>query len=104
MHSSLPRLVTIQERHRSKRDRFAILTLHDATAKTFAELDTKLAPLVKDWWNGSPLPLPILLDATGETVKRYEVRGFPTSWIVDPDGNLVVGNEETLDQILQSGR
>ena len=101
MRSSLPRLVTLYERHRSKRDRFEILALHDATAKTFDELDAKLTPIVKDAWKGEALPFPILLDATGETVKRYEIRGYPTTWLVDPEGNLQIGSEETLDEILK---
>jgi hypothetical protein len=98
---SLPRLVTLHERHRSKRDRFVILALHDATAKAFEELDAKLAPMVKELWKGQPLPFPILLDATGETVKRYEIRGYLSTWLVDPEGNLQLGSEETLDEILK---
>ncbi|MFO0984353.1 MAG: hypothetical protein U1E76_21950 [Planctomycetota bacterium] len=78
--------------------------MHDATAKTFAELDARLTSTVKDVWQGKSLPLPILLDATGETLKRYAVRGFPTTWLVDPEGNLTLGSEETLDDILKKQR
>src|SRR5438105_2441369 len=41
------------------------------------------------YWNGKDLPFPILLDATGETIKTYEIRKFPTTILIDPEGKLV---------------
>ena len=45
-------------------------------------------------WRGRPLPFPILLDTTGETIKNFGVRAFPTVLIVDPQGHLVRVPEE----------
>jgi hypothetical protein len=101
----LPRLIQLYERFQDRRDRFEILAFHDTTARSFAELDPKLAQLEKAAWQGKPLPFPILLDATGETLKRYGVQAFPTCVLIDPDGKLVgSGSEEMLVEALESGR
>lgn len=90
------------EEHKDQRDRFEILAFHDARAKTFAELDEKLAPIIKDKWEGKELPFPILLDDSGETIKNLGVRGFPTVILIDPEGRLVKGgNEEMLGEELK---
>ena len=83
-------------------DRFEILAFHDARAKTFEELDEKLKPIIEKRWEGKELPFPILLDATGQTIKDYGVRAFPTIILIDPDGNLVKrGNEKILEEKLK---
>jgi len=79
----------LYEAHQEHRDQFEILAFHDATAKTFTELDQKMEAPKKNYWHGKDLPFPILLDATGETLKTYEIRAFPTTILIDPDGKLV---------------
>ncbi len=70
-------------------DRFQILAFHDATAKTFEELDEKCKAPKEKYWDGKDLPFPILLDATGETIKKYDISAFPTMILFDPEGRLV---------------
>ena len=82
--------------HASDRGRFEILAFHDASAKSFEDLDPKLADLKKEAWNGQDLPFPILLDATGKTVAEFGIRMFPTTLLVDPEGNLVKGGREPM--------
>jgi hypothetical protein len=89
----LPHLVELYEKHADQRDRFVILALHDTAAKTFAELDPKLEDLQKQAWNGKPLPFPILLDSTGQSLKDYGIEAFPTVVLIDPDGNVVRGGD-----------
>lgn len=90
------------EEHKDQRDRFEILAFHDARAKTFAELDEKLKPIIKDKWGGKELPFPILLDDSGDTIKTLGVRGFPTVILIDPEGKLVKGgSEEMLEEELK---
>src|SRR5262245_26075860 len=79
----------LYDAHRNHRDQFEILAFHDATAQDFAELDGKLKRVIQNQWRGKPLPFPILLDATGQTIKEYGVRSFPTTILIDPDGKLV---------------
>jgi hypothetical protein len=85
----LPALMELYEAHQDHRDQFEILAFHDATAKTFTELDQKMEAPKKNFWHGKDLPFPILLDATGETLKTYEIRFFPTTILIDPEGKLV---------------
>ncbi|MEK7469968.1 MAG: hypothetical protein AAB074_21580 [Planctomycetota bacterium] len=82
------------EKHKDQRDRFEILAFHDARAKTFEELDEKLKPIIKDKWQGKSLPFPILLDASGDTIKKLGIHSFPTVILIDPEGNLVKGGSE----------
>ncbi|WP_148598338.1 peroxiredoxin family protein [Aquisphaera giovannonii] len=97
----MPHLIDFYEDHAADRDKFEILAFHDATAKTFAELDPKMEPHIKGPWGGRPLPFPILMDSTGETVEKYGIRAFPTMLLIDPDGKLVgEATEEYLEKKL----
>ena len=82
--------------HEALRDRFEVLAFHDATAKNFAELDEKMKPLIEKRWQGKSLPFPILLDASGTTVKRFGIQAYPTTLLIDPEGRLVKGGGETM--------
>jgi hypothetical protein len=94
-------LIDFYEDHKADRDKFEILAFHDAQAKNFAELDKKLEPIIKNTWGGRPLPFPILLDSTGETVEKFGIRAFPTILLIDPEGRLVgEANEEELEKHL----
>jgi hypothetical protein len=85
----LPQLIDFYEDHKADRDKFEIVAVHDPTAKDFAELDSKLEPIIKNAWRGRPLPFPILLDSTAETIETFGIRGFPTIVLIDPEGRLV---------------
>lgn len=86
----------LYENHDSLRDRFEVLAFHDATAKTFEELDERLKLVIEKRWEGKPLPFPILLDSTGATVKAFGIRAYPTNILIDPEGRLVRGNAEKM--------
>jgi hypothetical protein len=91
----------LYEAHKDHRDQFEILAFHDATAKSFAELDQKLERPKKSYWGGKDLPFPILLDDTGQTLKTYEIRAFPTTILINPEGKLVgEAGEEELEKKL----
>jgi thiol-disulfide isomerase/thioredoxin len=91
---SLPAWIDFYEDHAVDRDKFEVLAFHDQRATDFSELDEKLKPIVAKAWGGRPLPFPILLDTTGETIKKLGVRAFPTVLVVDPKGHLVQVPEE----------
>jgi hypothetical protein len=92
----LPGLIDLYEAHKEHRDKFEILAFHDGTVKDFAELDKKLERPRQAYWGGRDLPFPVLLDATGQTIKDWGVRAFPTTVLIDPEGKLVgeAGEEE----------
>ena len=87
------------EAHRDQRDRFEILSICidvDGDLKSMADVDKGLEPIIKYVWGGKTLPFPILLDPTFRTWERYGLSGLGTVVLIDPDGNLVPGDEETL--------
>jgi hypothetical protein len=94
-------LIDLYEAHKNHRDKFEILAFHDGTVKDFAELDPKLESPRKRFWRGRDLPFPILLDATGETIKDWGIHAFPTTLLIDPEGKLVgQAREEELEEKL----
>lgn len=90
------------EDHATRRDRFEILAFHNRSVKTFEELDERLEDTVEEFWGGKALPLPILLDDTGETYERFSVRSLGTCVLIDPAGNVVRGQgDEILERVLR---
>lgn len=81
-------MIDLYEDHQSHRSRFEIIAFHDSSVKDFRELDKNLVKTKAAYWGGRDLPFPILLDSTGETIKTWGVQHFPTTVLIDPDGNL----------------
>jgi hypothetical protein len=54
-----------------------------------------LQPVIKNVW-GKPLPFPVLLDPSFTTMERYGLPGFGALILIDPQGNLVKGDETVL--------
>jgi hypothetical protein len=94
----LPKLIEYYNENKS--DDFEILAFHDGSAKTFEELDEKSKAAREKYWKGQDLPFPILLDATGATIKQYQISAFPTIVLFDPQGRLV--GEATLDMLKEA--
>jgi hypothetical protein len=93
--------MALHDKYESLHERFTILAFHDASAKTLEELDDKLAPTVRDAWDGRQLPFPILMDSSGDTIRNYGISAFPTVILIDPEGKLVKGGgEKKLEEIL----
>jgi len=91
----------LYQTHADRRAEFEILAFHDASVKDFAELDEKLAPIIENTWKGKTLPFPILLDASGETLKSYGIHAYPTTVLIDPQGRVYgKGGEEMLEEVL----
>ena len=89
-------MIDLYEAHKDHRDKFEFLAFHDGTVKDFAELDKKLERPRQAYWGGRDLPFPVLLDATGRTIKEWDIHAFPTTVLIDPEGKLVgqAGEEE----------
>ena len=80
------------EKYKDHRDKFEIFAFHSASAKTFKELDPKMKSIIKNPWGGRELPFPILLDATGESLRRFSIKALGTHVLIDPDGKVVKGD------------
>ncbi len=97
----MPELKKFYEENRND-DRFVILAFHDGTVKTFEELDEKCQAPKAKYWDDEDLPFPILLDSTGKTIKQFDISGFPTMILFDPQGRLVgKARLETLKEALE---
>lgn len=94
-------MIDLYEAHKKDREKFEILAFHDGTVKDFADLDKKMETPKQKFWNGRDLPFPILLDATGQTIKDWGVHAFPTTLLIDPEGKLVgQAGENALEEKL----
>ena len=104
LRSGLPRLAKFYREHADQRDQFEIVSICmsvDGDLQSMADLDRELAPIVKHIWNGQSLPFPVLLDPTFTTWKRFGLDGMGQTMLIDPDGNLLDGDEKTLAEHLK---
>jgi len=101
----LPNLVNFYDRHKEQRDKFEIVAFCldiDGEFKSLRDLDQYLRPVVKNVWKGRKLPFPLLLDNTFGTWESYGLDGVGVLLLIDPAGNLVKGDENTLAEKLDS--
>jgi uncharacterized protein (TIGR03067 family) len=96
---SMPVLIELHEKYADKG--LAIVGVHvdlDGEVDAAAKLDSKIAVLKKDKWNGKDLPFPNVL-ASGEQSKdkekrrnpatQYDIPGYPTCLLIDREGKLI---------------
>ena len=104
LKTGLPKLMKFYEEHAAERDRFEILAVcldPDGDLKSMADVDRKLEPIVKHVWGGKSIPFPVLLDSTFQTWERYGLPGVGVVLLIDPQGNLVKGDETVLAEKLK---
>jgi thiol-disulfide isomerase/thioredoxin len=102
LQSSMPKLIKFYEEHRAQRDRFEILAIcidEEGELKSIDDVDKQLRPIVEHVW-GKALPFPVLLDPTFTTWERYGLPGLGTAILINPEGNLVKGDETVLAEKL----
>jgi hypothetical protein len=99
----LPDLVAFYEKHGAYGDSFEIVAFcldWNEEIASMAQLDRVLQPVVENVWRGKQLPFPVLLDDESRTWKRYGLSGAGELLLIDPDGVLVKGNQNTLAGVL----
>jgi peroxiredoxin len=52
-------------------------------------IDTQGQKVVAPFWEKAGLTFPALLDPSGEVATRYGVRSLPTSFLINPDGEII---------------
>ena len=86
------------EEHKEQQDKFAIIAIHnpDQRADTFEKLDKLLEEkgIIKKW--GQNLPFTVVLDNTKTSTTNYGVQAYPTTVLIDPEGNVVKGGSEAI--------
>lgn len=85
----LPALFKFAREHQADADKFVILTFHHSKEKSLAECKAHFDRLNAKLWKIEKFPFPIVMDATGETVRNFKVQGFPTTVLIDPSGALI---------------
>ena len=98
---SLPQLKDFYRDFADRRERFEIVALHSGGVRSFDELADRLrtrrgAVRLED------LPFPVLLDAEGRTMKRWELTSFPTQLLIDPQGRLVRVHSGVVTRVILS--
>jgi thiol-disulfide isomerase/thioredoxin len=106
LETTLPKLSKFYEAHKTQRDRFELVSICmvEQNARTMADLDRVLKPIVKRVWSGKELPFPVLLDNTTKSMESFGVDLSGVTILIDPTGRLVQGDESTLAAILKNGR
>ncbi len=97
---NMPHLAELQREFAGRP--LVILAMHDQSVQSRAEYDRKIAMARRRAWGGRDLPFRVLLDrpdpkkaddrdleGTGATVKRYDIREFPSLFVIDQNGRLV---------------
>lgn len=98
----MPELIRLQKAFAPVADRFQIVAIHNPDVETWARYDQVTRRLEQRFWDGKPLPFPVLLDGKGGTQVEWDVSMFPTDILVDPKGHAVErGDAEKLEAILR---
>ena len=85
-----------QEEFQKRDKEFAIVTFHNTQVTDAEKMEGILEDLKGSIW-GKPLPFPVLLDSSGDTISKLGINSYPTLLVVDPEGNLVKhGGEHTV--------
>lgn len=96
----MPRLMELHDAFSDKG--LVIIAVHNDTADSIEEMDSKLANIRKKYWDGQDLPFLVALDgggttkikgtnetAKGATTATYGVTSFATTVLIDREGRVV---------------
>ncbi|MEO8269937.1 MAG: redoxin domain-containing protein [Aureliella sp.] len=99
----IPKMMEFYEKNAKSKSRFEVVGICiEATGEIddMAKLDKALSAIVTNVWKGKKIPFPIVLDNTMKTWERYGIPGLGTVVLINPDGQIVEGDESTLQAIL----
>jgi hypothetical protein len=112
----MPKLMQLHEEFHDRG--LEVITIHDDSVASYAELDEILKRLTAESWNGKSLRFPVLLDGGGQTAiagseqktngattALYGITSFPTTLVVGRDGRihdrLNIHDEQAMRQMLE---
>ncbi len=96
---AMPALMEAYDKFKDKP--VTIIALHDQSIQSRADYDRHLSEVKRQAWSNRELPFQVALDrpdpavpageasiGQGITCKRYEIRLFPTTLVIDQDGKV----------------
>ncbi|MEP0847246.1 MAG: hypothetical protein HRF50_10570 [Phycisphaerae bacterium] len=102
MRDSLPRLIKFYDDNAALREKFELVAVHDRRAKTLDEVDEKTAKVREEKWGGKNIGFPSLLDGGDVSVPTWGISFFPTTVLIDPQGNVVdCGGREPIEVLAE---
>jgi len=99
----IPKMMEFYDKNARSKPRFEIVGVCiDFTGEIndIAKLEKELSNIENNVWKGKKIPFPIVLDNTFKTWERYGIPGLGTVVLIDPNGNIVEGDESTLQAVL----
>ncbi len=88
----MPNLQEIYETY-SKRDDVVLLLINVLSAEKGKDKDA-----VNQFLEENGYDLPVVFDIDGEVAAQYKVRGFPTTYMLDANGNIVDFTTEAIEK------
>ena len=88
--SAMPKLMEVHDALKDKD--VMIIAVHDNRIPSVAQLDERLKEAKARYWEGRDLPFAIAIDSgagRGATHGAYDINGWPTTLVIDRDGNLL---------------
>jgi len=112
--AAMPNLMQLHDKF--SKHGLIIIAVHDDSLGSIEELQQKLKALSEKRWSGQQIPFAIALDgggktkiegtersARGATTAAYGIQGWPTSVLIDKNGNVVKkfhpSNPDTIEEL-----
>jgi hypothetical protein len=95
----LPKLAKFYKEHKDEKEHFEIVAI-EIMSKNEAALKKSLKKLEKKLWKGEALPFPVMLDDSRATSKAYKVQAYPTCYLINPEGKIVVADHFGVEKRL----
>ena len=94
---SMPKLMELYDAY--PKDKLVIIGIHDNSVADLKEMRSNLETVKKELWGNRELPFRIALSgkvddkegegSSGQAITDYGITGFPTTLLIDRQGNLV---------------
>lgn len=87
-HAHKPDLMKLRDKYEPKG--LVVLAIHDASLKTFDEVNEKMEPVLRHVFQGDPPEFPMALDAVGEknVFNSYGIHAVPAVILIDQQGRV----------------
>lgn len=95
---AIPWMIQLPEKYKAQRTRLALLSFHydRKGTQSLVALEPELARLETELWK-TKLPFPVVVDASGKTIKDWKIEAYPTLLLIDPEGRIMARGESAIE-------